>query len=126
MTIPAPLPPPTTAAVDEALAQAVAVYMQEAAQSQLMQPGVTSFTLRAVAVCYTQHDGTMGFPGLNVLDPTVNGADTVTCRGLVDEYGAIVIRIYEWPVMLPTVAQVTAPDAVQAAANDPTQWVAPE
>ena len=124
MTIPAPLAPPTPAQVDAAVASQVASYFQSYAAMNL-QNNQDSFTLRSVVVAWTQHDGTLNYT-LNDCDPTLNGPDTVTCRGLIAEYGAVVIRVYEWPVSLPSLAEVTAPDVVQAAANDPAQWVAPQ
>jgi len=125
MAIPAPLPPPTPEQVDALVASNVAEYFQQ--QTILNLQGFEStFTMRAVAVAWTNHDGTTGFNGINVYDPTANPMDTVACRGLIAEYGAIVIRIYEWTVNPPTLAQVTADAATQAAANDASAWAAPE
>jgi len=122
--IPAPLPPPTADEVDAAVASQVASYFQSYAAMNL-QNNQDLFMLRSVVVAWTQHDGSLNYM-IDSCDPTVNGGDTVTCRGLVAEYGAVVIRVYEWAVALPSLAEVTAPDEVQDAANDPAQWVAPQ
>jgi len=123
MTIPAPLPPPTAEAVDAAVALSVvnSFFNQFNQQIEVNGPPVT---LRVTVVAWTQHDGTLGT--MFGIDPTANPPDTVTCRGLIAEYGAVVVRVYEWLASLPAIAQVTADAATQAAANDASAWAAPE
>jgi hypothetical protein len=124
MTIPAPLAPPTPAEVDVQFTEELTTWFTSMVADQLAG-GSPPVPIRAVVVAWTNHDGTMG-GFFNTVDPTRSGAATVQCRGLVAEYGAVTVRVYQLTPNRPTLAQVTQPDAVQAAANDPAQWVAPE
>lgn len=135
LTIPAPLPPPAAAAIDAAVAYSGVIQTRFRA-GLATQLAVNSFdgtvtdsmtgTLTATVLAWTNHDGTMGLSAPGQYDPAANGGDTVTARGLIAEYGAVVARVYEWNWSVPSIASLVAPDAVQAAANDPATWTAPE
>lgn len=126
MTIPAPLPPPAAADIDAYMLDTamIAQFISQAEASQAS--GVsTPISMRAVVFGWTNHDGTFGFTAPGQLDPAADGQSTLTARGLVAEYGAVVARVYQWTFTPLAVADVAAPDSVQAAANDPATWVSP-
>lgn len=123
MTIPAPLPAPTPAQISTQLGSTVSAFMatQAAAQFVASASGSAMNGIQAVIVAWTNHDGTMGFMGVNALDPVLRGADAVTIRGLIAEYGAVTIQVYTFtPVPLTDTGTLNAVTTTEY--QDPTKW----
>lgn len=123
MTLPNPLPAPTPAAISAQLGSTIAASMatQIAAQFQASAQGSAMAPAQVVIVAWTNHDGTMGFMGVNALDPILRGSDAVTIRGLIAEYGAVTIQVYTFtPTPLTDIGTLNA--ATTTEYQDPTKW----
>src|SRR6185312_12654112 len=87
--------------------------------SAVLNPGTQ---VTAIIVGWTRGDGTQHF--LHIQNPAQDPQSSAVLRGLVAEYGSILVRVYQFTFTAPTPASLAAAQALQDAANNPANWTA--